>query len=462
VVAETLGVAANKILVRVKRLGGGFGGKETRSICLTTPVALAAYKLKKPVRCMLDRDEDMLITGTRHPFLGQYKVGFTKEGKVVAADVNLYNNAGCTFDLSGAVVEKCLLLFDYCYKIENLGLVGYACKTNIASNTAFRGFGGPQGMLIMETLMDEVSSFLHLDPDLVLEQALLMFENCYKIENLRLTGYVCKTNIPSNTAFRGFGTPQSMLVTETFMDEISGSLDHSPEQVLDRGLFHLDNAYKIANFKAVGRTCKTNIPSNTAFRGFGGPQGMVVAETFIDEVATYLNFCPSRVRKLNMYNEGDLTHFGQVVEDCNVRKCWEECKDRSEFIKRKRDVEIFNSENRWKKRGICMIPTKFGIAYTATFLNQAGALVMVYRDGSVLVTHGGVEMGQGLHTKMIQVASRVLKIPTTKIHISETSTNTVPNTSATAASASSDLNGMAVKVACQTILERISPYQCQP
>ncbi|XP_076100385.1 xanthine dehydrogenase/oxidase-like isoform X2 [Mytilus galloprovincialis] len=330
VVAETLGVAANKILVRVKRLGGGFGGKETRSICLTTPVALAAYRLKKPVRCMLDRDEDMLITGTRHPFLGQYKVGFTKEGKVVAADVNLYNNAGCTFDLSGAV----------------------------------------------------------------LEQALLMFENCYKIENLRLTGYVCKTNIPSNTAFRGFGTPQSMLVTETFMDEISGSLDHSPEQV----------------------------------------------------------------RKLNMYNEGDLTHFGQVVEDCNVRKCWEECKDRSEFIKRKRDVEIFNSENRWKKRGICMIPTKFGIAYTATFLNQAGALVMVYRDGSVLVTHGGVEMGQGLHTKMIQVASRVLKIPTTKIHISETSTNTVPNTSATAASASSDLNGMAVKVACQTILERIEPY----
>ncbi|XP_052058893.1 xanthine dehydrogenase/oxidase-like isoform X1 [Mytilus californianus] len=330
VVAETLGVAANKILVRVKRLGGGFGGKETRSICLTTPVALAAYKLKKPVRCMLDRDEDMLITGTRHPFLGQYKVGFTKEGKVVAAEVNLYNNAGCTYDLS--------------------------------------------------------------------------------------------------------------------------------EAVLDRGLYHLDNAYKIANLKAVGRTCKTNIPSNTAFRGFGGPQGMLVAETFIDEVATYLNFCPSRVRKLNMYNEGDLTHFGQVIEQCNIKKCWEECKDRSEFIKRKRDVEIFNSENRWKKRGICMIPTKFGIAFTATFLNQAGALVMVYRDGSVLVTHGGVEMGQGLHTKMIQVASRVLKIPTSKIHISETSTNTVPNTSATAASASSDLNGMAVKAACQTILERIEPY----
>ncbi|CAG2255817.1 XDH [Mytilus edulis] len=142
------------------------------AICLTTPVALAAYKLKKPVRCMLDRDEDMLITGTRHPFLGQYKVGFTKEGKVVAAEVNLYNNAGCTFDLSGAV----------------------------------------------------------------LEQALLMFENCYKIENVRLTGYVCKTNTPSNTAFRGFGVPQSMLVTETFMDEISGSLDHTPEQETDQSL----------------------------------------------------------------------------------------------------------------------------------------------------------------------------------------------------------------------------------
>lgn len=330
VAAETLGVAANKILVRVKRLGGGFGGKETRSIILSTPVALAAYKLKKPVRCMLDRDEDMLVSGTRHPFLGRYKVGFSKEGKIVAADVNLYNNAGCSYDLSGAV--------------------------------------------------------------------------------------------------------------------------------MDRGLFHIDNAYKIPNLKVTGWVCKTNTPSNTAFRGFGGPQGMFVTEGFIDAVASFLGTCPSQIRKMNLYNEGEKTHFGQILEKCNIRRCWDECITKSDFYKRKRDVEIFNSENRWKKRGISIIPTKFGIAYTVTFLNQAGALVLVYRDGSVLLTHGGVEMGQGLHTKMIQVASRALNIPTSKIHISETSTNTVPNTSATAASASSDLNGMAVQIACQTIMERLEPF----
>lgn len=147
-----------------------------------------------------------------------------------------------------------------------------------------------------------------------------------------------------------------------------------------------------------------------------------------------------------MYEEGHQTHYGQPLEYCTISRCWSECKESSEYVRRLGEVEKFNKENRWKKRGLALIPTKFGIAFTALFLNQAGALVMVYRDGSVLISHGGTEMGQGLHTKMVQVASRALKISNDKIHIMETATDKVPNTSPTAASAGSDLNGMAVLV----------------
>ncbi|XP_031575307.1 xanthine dehydrogenase/oxidase-like [Actinia tenebrosa] len=166
-----------------------------------------------------------------------------------------------------------------------------------------------------------------------------------------------------------------------------------------------------------------------------------------------------QVREMNFYKEGDLTHYNQKLTGCNVSRVWNELLEKCDYEKRKHDVEQFNSVNRWKKRGIAIIPTKFGIAFTALFLNQAGALVHVYTDGSVLVTHGGTEMGQGLHTKMVQVAARALDIPISKIHLSETSTNTVPNTSPTAASASSDLNGMAVKIACDHILERLAPIK---
>lgn len=331
VVAEALGVAANKIVCRVKRMGGGFGGKETRNIAFTVPVAVAAAKLGCPVRNMLDRDEDMVSSGTRHPFYGKYKVGFTKDGKITAVECDIYNNAGHSLDLSAAV--------------------------------------------------------------------------------------------------------------------------------MDRALFHSDATYKIPNIRVTGHVCKTNIPSNTAFRGFGGPQGMFIAETWIEHIAKSLDVPAKQVREKNMYNEGETTHFNQPLIQCNIKRCWEECIERSDYYNRRKDIDIFNSENRWKKRGMSIIPTKFGISYTALFMNQAGALVIIYKDGSVLVTHGGTEMGQGLHTKMIQVAARTLEIPETKIHISETSTNTVPNTSATAASASSDLNGMAIKNACEILLERLTPYK---
>uniref|UniRef100_A0A8C5SZ13 xanthine dehydrogenase n=1 Tax=Laticauda laticaudata TaxID=8630 RepID=A0A8C5SZ13_LATLA len=325
-VANALGVPANRILVRVKRMGGGFGGKESRSIILSTVVAVAAAKTGCPVRCMLDRDEDMLISGGRHPFWAQYKVGFKKNGRITSLDTSYYSNGGNSVDLSHGV--------------------------------------------------------------------------------------------------------------------------------MDRAVLHMDNSYNIPNIRGIGVVCKTNLASNTAFRGFGGPQGMMVAECWISDIALKCGLSAEEVRKINLYSEGDLTHFNQKLEGFTLKRCWEECLAKSKYHSRRTNIEKFNQQNRWKKRGIAITPTKFGISFTA------GALIHVYTDGSVLLTHGGTEMGQGLHTKMIQVASKTLGIPTSKIHISETSTNTVPNTSPTAASVSADINGMAVFNACQTILERLKPFRC--
>uniref|UniRef100_A0A4W4HCN9 Xanthine dehydrogenase/oxidase n=1 Tax=Electrophorus electricus TaxID=8005 RepID=A0A4W4HCN9_ELEEL len=320
-ITQALGVPASHIVCRVKRMGGGFGGKETRMIKFFR-------RVKRAVRCMLDRDEDMLVSGGRHPFFGRYKVGFKKNGKVMALDVTYYSNAGNSMDLSLSIMERALL---------------------------------------------------HMD-------------NCYNIPHVRGTGYICRTNLPSNTAFRGFG----------------------------------------------------------------GPQGMMVAESWINDVALSCGLPAEQVRELNLYKQGEYTPFNQCLEQFTIDRCWRECMNISDFHQRKANVELYNKQHRWTKRGLSIIPTKFGISFTA-----AGALVHIYTDGSVLLTHGGTEMGQGLHTKMVQVASRTLEIPSTKIFISETSTNTVPNTSPTAASASSDLNGMAVYNACKTLLQRLEPYKAK-
>ncbi|KAE8278574.1 Xanthine dehydrogenase/oxidase Xanthine dehydrogenase [Larimichthys crocea] len=330
-VAKALGVPANRVVVRVKRMGGGFGGKESRTTVLSTVVAVAANKLKRPVRCMLDRDEDMLITGGRHPFYGKYKVGFLSSGKVVALDVSYYSNVGNSMDLSLSVME--------------------------------------------------------------------------------------------------------------------------------RALFHMENSYSVANIRGHGFLCRTNLPSNTAFRGFGGPQGMMIAENWISDVAQSLGRSAEEVRRLNLYVEGEPTPYNQILDRFTLDRCWDECLLRSGYQERRAAIDLYNRQNRWTKRGLAIVPTKFGISFTAVFLNQAGALLHIYTDGSVLLTHGGTEMGQGLHTKMVQVASRVLGIPCSKIHILETSTNTVPNTSPTAASASSDLNGAAVQNACEILMKRLEPYK---
>ncbi|XP_012285983.1 xanthine dehydrogenase [Orussus abietinus] len=326
-VAYVLDVPINRINVRVKRLGGGFGGKESRGILIALPVAIAAHRLRRPVRCMLDRDEDMMISGTRHPFMFKYKAGFNNDGRIQVVEIHIYNNAGYSLDLSRSVLE--------------------------------------------------------------------------------------------------------------------------------RAMFHFENAYKVPVSNVYGYMCKTNLPSNTAFRGFGGPQGMFAAENIVHDIADYLNMDVTKVSELNLYKEGDLTHYNQKLEHCTLERCWKQCLVSSNYEERLANIRRFNKEHRYRKRGIAIVPTKFGIAFTALFLNQAGALVHIYTDGSVLISHGGTEMGQGLHTKMIQVASRILRVDPNKIHISETATDKVPNTSATAASAGSDLNGMAVMNACNTIMDRI-------
>ncbi|XP_030369374.1 xanthine dehydrogenase [Scaptodrosophila lebanonensis] len=330
-VSHVLSLPSHRIVCRAKRLGGGFGGKESRAISVALPVALAAYRLRRPVRCMLDRDEDMLITGTRHPFLFKYKVGFTSEGLITACDIECYNNAGWSMDLSFSVLDR----------------------------------------------------------------AMHHFENCYRIPNVRVGGWVCKTNLPSNTAFRGFG----------------------------------------------------------------GPQGMFAAEHIIRDVARIVGRELLEVMRLNFYKTGDLTHYNQQLEHFPIDRCLNDCLEQSRFYERRDEIARFNRENRWRKRGISIVPTKYGIAFGVMHLNQGGALINIYADGSVLLSHGGVEIGQGLNTKMIQCAARALGIPIELIHISETATDKVPNTSPTAASVGSDINGMAVLDACDKLNKRLAPVK---
>ncbi|GMF73991.1 unnamed protein product [Aspergillus oryzae] len=330
-VAQVTGVAANKIVSRVKRLGGGFGGKETRSIQLAGLCATAAAKTRRPVRCMLNRDEDIITSGQRHPFYCRWKVGVTKEGKLLALDADVYANGGHTQDLSAAVV--------------------------------------------------------------------------------------------------------------------------------DRSLSHIDGVYNIPNVHVRGRICKTNTVSNSAFRGFGGPQGMFMAESFMSEIADHLDIPVEKLRMDNMYKHGDKTHFNQELKDWHVPLMYNQVLEESSYMERRKAVEEYNKKHKWSKRGMAIIPTKFGISFTALFLNQAGALVHIYHDGSVLVAHGGVEMGQGLHTKMTMIAAEALGVPQSDVFISETATNTVANTSSTAASASSDLNGYAIFNACEQLNERLRPYR---
>ncbi|XP_057614609.1 aldehyde oxidase 2 isoform X1 [Chionomys nivalis] len=328
-VSSTLNIPSNKITCHVKRVGGGFGGKVGRPAVFGAIAAVGAVKTGHPIRLVLDREDDMLITGGRHPLFGKYKVGFMNSGRIKALDIECYINGGCTLD----------------------------------------------------------------DSELVTEFLVLKLENAYKIRNLRLRG----------------------------------------------------------------RACMTNLPSNTAFRGFGFPQGTLVTESCITAVAAKCGLPPEKIREKNMYKTIDKTIYKQAFSPEPLIRCWNECLDKSSFHARRTQAEEFNRKNYWKKRGIAIIPMKFSVGFAATSYHQAAALVHIYTDGSVLVAHGGNELGQGIHTKMLQVASRELKVPMSYMYICETSTATVPNTIATAASVGADVNGRAVQNACQILLKRLEP-----
>ncbi|XP_034353828.1 aldehyde oxidase 4 isoform X1 [Arvicanthis niloticus] len=328
-VSAALKVPRSRVACHMKRTGGAFGGKVTKPALLGAVCAVAANKTGRPIRFILRRSDDMLITAGRHPLLGRYKIGFMNNGEIKAADVEYYTNGGCTPDESEMVIEFVVL--------------------------------------------------------------------------------------------------------------------------------KSENTYHIPNFRCRGRACKTNLPSNTAFRGFGFPQATVVVEAYIAAVASRCNLLPEEIREINMYKHTSKTAYKQTFNPEPLRRCWKQCLEKSSFFARKQAAEEFNRNNYWKKKGLAVVPMKFSVAIPVAFYNQAAALVHIFLDGSVLLTHGGCELGQGLHTKMIQVASRELNIPQSYVHFSETSTITVPNALFTAGSMGADVNGKAVQNACQILLDRLQP-----
>jgi xanthine dehydrogenase large subunit len=329
IVARVLGVPKHQVIVQCVRMGGAFGGKEVQANAWAALAALGAFKLRRPVRVRLSRAQDMSMTGKRHPFLARFEVGFDLEGRIQALALRLFSDGGYSLDLSAPIMM--------------------------------------------------------------------------------------------------------------------------------RAMFHVDNCYAIPALEVVGRVCRTHHVSHTAFRGFGGPQGMLVIEDILDRVARTLNLPPQQVRERNFYREGDVTHYGQPVRDAaRIARIWSELQASSRFEERRAEIAAHNARAPQLKRGLAITPVKFGISFTTAFFNQAGALVLIYKDGSVQVNHGGTEMGQGLHTKMQQIAAEALGLPLSAVRIMPTRTDKIPNTSATAASSGSDLNGAAVQEACRALRARLA------
>ncbi len=333
IVAEVLHLPRQRVVVQAPRMGGGFGGKETQGNTWAALAALAALKTGRPVRVQTDRDVDMRLTGKRHPFLARFQAGYDDAGHLLALQCALVSNGGWSLDLS----------------------------------------------------------------------------------------------LP----------------------------------VTDRAMFHADNAYYIPHIEVSGQVAKTHVTSQTAFRGFGGPQGMLVIEEIMDRIARRLGLAPEIVRERNFYHgrgETNTTHYGQEIGDFRLPALWRELKESAAFDLRQEEIAQWNQLHVGVKRGLAMTPVKFGISFTYTAYNQAGALVLLYRDGTAQVNHGGTEMGQGLHTKILGIAIRELGLPAERIRLMTTATDKVPNTSATAASSGADLNGAAVQDACRQLRERLLPF----
>lgn len=334
-IAEVMNLPKMEVEVQIRRMGGAFGGKETQANHVAIWACLLSKATGCPVKIRLFRDDDQIMTGKRHRFLMQYKAAFDKRGIIDAINVVQHTDAGAATDLSMAILE--------------------------------------------------------------------------------------------------------------------------------RAMMHADNAYYIPNMCIVGKAWFTNLPSNTAFRGFGGPQGMACMEQIIDRVGRILKKDPLEIRKINFYQneKRDLTPYGQKVENNRLEPILKTLLKTSEYKKRRTEINSFNADNEFFKKGMAITPVKFGISFTTSFLNQAGALVHIYKDGTVLVNHGGTEMGQGLHTKISQISAMELGIDIKNVKVNATTTAKVPNTSATAASAGTDLNGMAVKNAMDKLKDRIGKRACE-
>ncbi len=334
-VAEALGTENNAVIVEVRRMGGAFGGKETQPALFACIAALLARATGRPVKARADRDDDMVMTGKRHDFSSTYKVGFGDDGRIEGVVIEMAARCGMSADLSAAIC--------------------------------------------------------------------------------------------------------------------------------DRAMFHADNGYYLDNVSIVSHRCKTNTVSNTAFRGFGGPQGMLVIEQVIERIAGALQLDPLDVRRINLYGgKGrDVTPYHMKVEDNILPQLFDELEKSSNYRARRRDIDAFNATNPLLKRGISLTPVKFGISFTTTHLNQAGALVHIYTDGSIHLNHGGTEMGQGLFIKIAQIVAEEFQVDLDRIKITATRTDKVPNTSATAASSGTDMNGMAALDAARSIKKRLIAFAAE-
>ena len=326
-IANVLGIGMHKIEVDVIRLGGGFGGKEDQATPWAVMAALATYRLKKPVKLILSRHDDLRMTGKRHPYESNFKIGLSKGLKIIAFEAEFYQNSGAAADLSPAIAE--------------------------------------------------------------------------------------------------------------------------------RTLFHATNSYFVENVKTTVYSCKTNLPPNTAFRGFGGPQGMFVIEAAIAKAAHEIGITAKEIQEVNLLQENDELSFGQIMTQVEAAKSWKSAINEFNYDKLSRDIKAFNKKSSDFKKGIALMPICFGISFTNTPMNHARALIHIYQDGSIGISTGAVEMGQGVNTKLLQIASQSFSIPPDKIKIETTNTTRVANTSPSAASSTADLNGKALLKACLALLARL-------
>ncbi|WP_304950696.1 xanthine dehydrogenase molybdopterin binding subunit [Sulfitobacter sp.] len=372
-VAEALGTPMHAVRVETRRMGGGFGGKESQGNALAVACAVAAARTGRPCKMRYDRDDDMIVTGKRHDFRIDYTVGFDATGRISALDFTHYTRCGWAMDLSLPVADRAMLHADNAYHLDNIRITSHRLRTNTQSATAFRGFGGPQGIVGIERVMDHIAQSLGFDPLAV-----------------RRANFYADVMQPAPT---GQAHDHRALPHDTEADLASRGAPPAPQE--------------------------STPPQPTGLQ---------------------------------------TTPYHQPVQDCIINALTDRLAQTSDYAARRAAIADWNATQPVLKRGIALTPVKFGISFTLTHLNQAGALVHVYQDGSIHLNHGGTEMGQGLFQKVAQVAASRFGVDLSVVKITATDTGKVPNTSATAASSGTDLNGMAVQVACDTIRDRIADH----